>query len=90
MSRDIEGEPFPVLTDRSKWYNTKLLRREIGNVKDELAYNTQLEWMNRAYGLAGVATTKKIHAGRGSAPKCAELRGVSEEQIRRAGEFTFP
>jgi hypothetical protein len=41
----------------------------------------------RAFDYAGVVSQKKTHVGRSSGAKTAELRGVSEEQIRRAGRW---
>ena len=43
--------------------------------------------MAKAFGYIGIASQKKTHIGRGSSAKMAELKGVSEEQIRRAGRW---
>ena len=50
-----------------------------------LAYNTQRVWVCKAFEYAGVASQKKTHLSRSSGAKTAELKGVSEDQIQRAG-----
>jgi hypothetical protein len=52
-----------------------------------LAYNTQLDWVGKAFKYAGVSSQKKTHIGRSSSAKMAELKGISEDQIRRAGRW---
>jgi hypothetical protein len=87
---DLTDEPFPDLCSRSAWYDIRLLKATgagAGAGADGLAYNSQREWVVRAFGYAGVVSQKKTHVGRSSGAKTAELRGVSEEQIRRAGRW---
>jgi hypothetical protein len=50
-----------------------------------MAYDTQLDWINKIFAGANVASLKKTHAGRSQGAKHAELKGVNEGQIRRAG-----
>ena len=52
-----------------------------------MAYDTQLDWINRMFTGAGVTSLKKTHAGRSQGAKHAELKGVNEGQIRRAGRW---
>ncbi len=52
---------------------------------EPLSYTSQCEWAAKAFEQAGVFSSKTTNIGRSSAAKKAELAGVSEEQIRRAG-----
>jgi hypothetical protein len=52
-----------------------------------LSYYSQRDWVVKAFGYAGVTSQKKTHVGRSSGAKTAELKGVSEDQIRRAGRW---
>ena len=52
-----------------------------------LSYTSQREWAERALQYAGIASQKKTHIGRPAGAKLAELKGVSEDQIRRAGRW---
>ncbi|KAK9235755.1 hypothetical protein V1525DRAFT_421062 [Lipomyces kononenkoae] len=49
--------------------------------------NTQMKWTNRMFREANILSTKKTHAGRKAGAQMAEVRGVGEEQIRRAGRW---
>jgi len=86
---DLTEEPFPDFTERSRWYNTRLLLSTRGrdDVTEPLSYNAQHEWTSKAHGMAGINSTKITHIDRGAAPKRAELLGVSEDQIARAGRW---
>jgi hypothetical protein len=88
---DLTDEPFPDLRSRSAWYDIRLLKATSasggGASANGLAYNSQREWVVRAFDYASVVSQKKTHVGRSSGAKTAELRGVSEEQIRRAGRW---
>jgi hypothetical protein len=81
---DLTDEPFPDLRSRSAWYDIRLLK---ATGAGGIAYNSQRDWVVRAFNYAGVVSHKKTHVGRSSGAKTAELRGVSEEQIRRAGRW---
>src|SRR5947209_11250042 len=61
---------------RRHWYDTFLLKGR--DAHHEIAYDTQLDWPKRAFASAGVAITKKTHAGRGQGAREAETRGVTE------------
>jgi hypothetical protein len=52
-----------------------------------MSYETQLDWTNRMFTGAGVASLRKTDAGRSQGAKHAELNGVNEGQIRRAGRW---
>lgn len=83
---NIVREPPPEFQQRQQWYNRFLLRG--GDRKEKpLSYDTQLEWISKAFEGAGLTSIKKTHAGRAQGAKHAELAGVSESQIRRAGRW---
>ncbi|MEA2203145.1 MAG: hypothetical protein QOI89_3920 [Solirubrobacteraceae bacterium] len=79
----ISGELQPSFKRRKDWYNTKLL---VGDDKDtEIAYNTQYTETWKAFAAAGINSVQKTHVMRGAGARAAELHGVSEQQINRAG-----
>lgn len=82
---DLAGEPIPSFQRRRQWYDTYLLLG--GDAHKPLSYDTQLKWTNEAFGRAGLDSIKKTHAGRAQGAKQAELDGVEEAQIRRAGRW---
>jgi hypothetical protein len=85
---DLTDEPFPDFSARSAWYSTRLIKRSAGGDRRQpLSYTSQREWASKAFEQVGVFSTKTTHIGRPSAAKLAELVGVSEEQIRRAGRW---
>ena len=85
---DLTEEPFPDFTERSRWYNTRLLLTTRGDASSPLSYSSQLQWTTHAFELIGLCSTKKTHLPRGTSAKLAELKGVTEDQIMRAGRWT--
>jgi hypothetical protein len=83
---DLSPEPFPDFGSSQHWYNIRLLKAGTDPTSG-LSYCTQWLWICRAFELAGIISEKKTHAGRSSGAKTAELKGVSESQIRRAGHW---
>ncbi|KAJ6436501.1 short-chain dehydrogenase [Purpureocillium lavendulum] len=84
---DLGSEPFPDFSRRSAWYDIRLIK---GNGTDRTAafsYNSQRDWVVKAFAYAGVTSQKKTHVGRSSGARTAELKGISEDQIRRAGRW---
>ena len=88
---DLTEEPFPDFKDRSSWYNIRLLlsAKDHQDVTAELSYSTQLEWISKLFSLIGLCTTKKTHLFRAAGAKMAELLGVKEDQISRAGRWIY-
>jgi hypothetical protein len=84
---DLSPEPFPDFGSPQHWYGTRLIKAAGADPCAGVSYNTQRSWVSRAFDYAGVKSAKKTHAGRSSGAKTAELRGVSEAQIRRAGRW---
>jgi hypothetical protein len=87
---DLSPEGFPDFRAREKWYDIRLLKGGYGSGSDPatpLSYNSQRDWVARAFKYTGIISNKKTHVGRSSGAKIAELKGISEAQIRRAGRW---
>jgi hypothetical protein len=85
---DLTEELFPDFSIRKAWYRIRLLKRGgTANREEQLSYSTQREWAAKAFKQADVFTSMITHAGRSTGAKAAELKGVSEDQIRRAGRW---
>jgi Centromere DNA-binding protein complex CBF3 subunit, domain 2/Transcriptional activator of glycolytic enzymes len=87
---DLTDEPFPDFTSRPSWYGIRLIKRATGSGDDRtqpLSYTSQREWAAKAFRQVGIHTTTITHVGRAAGAKAAELKGVSEDQIRRAGRW---
>ncbi|KAJ6780567.1 hypothetical protein PWT90_10658 [Aphanocladium album] len=84
---DLTEEPFPDLSHKASWYKVRLIRGFGNDSTATFSYNSQRDWVVKAFGYAGIHSKKKTHIGRSSGAKTAELKGVSEEQIRRAGRW---
>jgi hypothetical protein len=82
---DLSGEPFPNFSQRSAWYDIRVIKAS--DTTEAISYNSQRDWVVKAFEYAGIASKKKTHIGRSSGAKTAELKGISEDQIRRAGRW---
>ena len=83
---NVAGEPLPQFHRREEWYALHLIKGE--DAHNPISYETQLDWINRVYSGTGLAALKKTHAGRANGARHAELAGVDESQIRRAGRWS--
>ena len=83
---DLTPEPFPDFSSRPAWYKIRLIKGGADRTA-EFSYNSQRDWVARAFEYAGIASKKKTHVSRSAGAKTAELKGVSDEQIRRAGRW---
>jgi hypothetical protein len=84
---DLGGEPFPDFSRRSTWYDIRLIKGNGTERTTAFSYNSQREWVVKAFAYAGITSQKKTHVGRSSGARTAELKGISEDQIRRAGRW---
>jgi hypothetical protein len=84
---DLSDEPFPDFSKRSAWYNIRLIKSSTRDREEAFSYNSQREWVTKAFQYVGISSQKKTHIGRSAGAKTAELKGVSEDQIRRAGRW---
>src|SRR3954451_10289587 len=82
---NIAGETPPCFRRRQQWYDRHLIKGE--HTAKRMSYDTQLDWINKMSAGANVTSLKKTHAGRSQGAKHAELNGVNEGQIRRAGRW---
>ena len=83
---DLGEEPFPDFSQRSAWYGTRLIKASTtGSSTAPFSYNSQRDWVIKAFQYAGIFSAKKTHLPRGAGAKLAELKGVSKNQICRAG-----
>ena len=78
---DLSDEPFPDFSKRSAWYNIRLIKSSAGDRETAFSYNSQREWVAKAFQAVGVFSQKKTHIGRSAGAKTAELKGVSKDQI---------
>jgi hypothetical protein len=83
-----EGEPFPRFTQSDDWYDTKLLRQASESITAQLSPQTANSWTRRFYNKCGIKTSKASYAPRIASAQNADLAGVSEASIRRAGRWT--
>ena len=83
---DLTAEPFPDIRCRSQWYDIRLIKTTGPGASrtTAISYLSQRDWVGKAFRYAGVVSNKKTQVGRSSGAKTAELKGVSEAQIRRA------
>ena len=84
---DISDEPFPDFSKRSAWYNIRLIKSSTRDREAAFSYNSQREWVTKAFEYVSIFSQKKTHIGRSAGAKTAELKGVSEDQIRRASRW---
>ncbi|KAJ5110851.1 short-chain dehydrogenase [Penicillium argentinense] len=81
----IAGESPPRFRSRPEWYNFHFFK---GSDREKpISYEIQLKWANEVYKAINLSTDKKTHAGRAQGSKQAELEGVEENKIRRAGQW---
>ncbi|KJZ68132.1 hypothetical protein HIM_12477 [Hirsutella minnesotensis 3608] len=80
-------EKFPVFQRSEDWYDTKVLRRSAKEPQAQLSSQTAREWTSRFYRKAGIKVSKVSHAPRVAATQNADIAGVDEGQIRRAGRW---
>ena len=82
---DICHQPPPRFQRRTQWYNKHILR---GQTEEQgISYAAHLDWINKVYDGAGLHALKKTHAGRKEGSQTAEMAGVDETYIRRAGHW---
>jgi hypothetical protein len=81
----IVGESPPQFQSRPQWYYFYFFK---GSDREKpISYEIRLKWANEVYEAINLSTDKKTHAGRAQGSKQAELEGVEENQIRRAGQW---
>lgn len=81
----IVQEPVPQFQNRQRWYDFHLLKGR--DAKKPLLYEIQLKWTGEVFKSIGLSSYKKTHLGWSQGAKQAEMDGVEEGQIRRAGRW---
>jgi hypothetical protein len=76
---DLGDEGFLDFSKRSTWYDVKVIKSSTKDPKAAFSYNSQREWVAKAFQYAGISSQKKTHIGRSAAAKLVELKGVSED-----------
>ncbi|KAM4065624.1 centromere DNA-binding protein complex CBF3 subunit [Hirsutella rhossiliensis] len=82
-----KGGKVSVFQRSEDWYETKVLRRSAKEPQAPLSGQTAREWTSRFYKKAGIKVSKVSHAPRVAATQNADMAGVDEGQIRRAGRW---
>ena len=80
-------EQLPRFSKSEDWYEIKILRHSAKEIKEELSPQTSNDWTQRYYDKCGIKTLKTSHAPRVAGSQNADLAGVPEGQIRRAGRW---
>ncbi|KAM4062466.1 centromere DNA-binding protein complex CBF3 subunit, domain 2 domain-containing protein [Hirsutella rhossiliensis] len=58
---DLGSEPFPDFSRRSSWYDIRLIKGNGTGRTAAFSYNSQREWVVKAFAYAGVTSQKKTH-----------------------------
>ena len=82
---EVVREAPPRFQQNQEWYDMKLFPG--ANATARLSYDSHLKWTNELYAAADLSFLKKTHLGRTGGAQSAELKGVEEAQIRRAGHW---
>ncbi|XP_044715314.1 centromere DNA-binding protein complex CBF3 subunit [Hirsutella rhossiliensis] len=83
----VKRRKVSVFQRSEDWYETKVLRRSAKEPQAPLSGQTAREWTSRFYKKAGIKVSKVSHAPRVAATQNADMAGVDEGQIRRAGRW---
>jgi hypothetical protein len=81
----IEGEMKPNFEDRSSWYNIPIIRINDGAI----TYQTQRNYVLNTFDHFGITCRKKTHLGRDVAVSVGTKAGLSENSMKRHGNFHF-
>ncbi|KAG2219641.1 hypothetical protein INT45_012342 [Circinella minor] len=79
----MSNEKFPKFTKNEDWYGLKLLKGK--DAKKQMVYTTMNAPIVCAFRQCNITSLHTTHAGRGSGARDAELRGATEDQLRRHG-----
>jgi hypothetical protein len=81
------AERFPSFRQPEDYYNLYVFPGSVKVPQRPLNYSTQLEWNRRMFREVGISSKEKTHSARKQSVRHAELSGVEETQIRRAGRW---
>src|SRR5205823_4358490 len=80
-------EKFPSFRQPEDYYNLYIFPGSIKVPGRPLSYHTQLDWNRKMFQAVGIHSKEKTHSARKQSVRHAELSGVKETQIRRAGRW---
>jgi hypothetical protein len=81
------AQPFPSFRQPEDYYNLYVFPGSVRAPERPLSYATQFEWIRKMFRGVGIHSKETTHSGRKQAPRLAEIGGVPESQIRRAGRW---
>jgi hypothetical protein len=81
------GESFPSFRQPEDYYDLFVLPGSVKVPARQLSYHTQCDWEARMFKEVGIQSKSVTHCPRKEGPRHAELNGVPETQIRRAGRW---
>ena len=79
--------PFPSFRQPEDYYGHYVFPGSVRVPERPLSYATQLDWSRKMFQAVGIHMKEKSHAPRKQSARLAEIRGVPEAQIRRAGRW---
>jgi hypothetical protein len=80
-------QSFPSFKQPENYYSYFIFPGSIKVPERPLSYRTQFDWNKRMFQGVGIHSKEKTHSARKQSARHAELGGVSESQIRRAGRW---
>jgi Centromere DNA-binding protein complex CBF3 subunit, domain 2 len=80
-------QSFPSFRQPEDYYGYYVFPGSIKVLERPLSYHTQFDWNSRMFQGVGIHSKEKTHSARKQSVRHAELGGVSESQIRRAGRW---
>ena len=80
-------QSFPLFKQPEDYYGYFVFPGSIKVPERSLSYRTQFDWNKRMFQGVGIHSKEKTHSARKQSARHAELGGVSESQIRRAGRW---
>ena len=81
------AQPFPSFRQPEDYYGHYVFPGSVRVPERPLSYGTQLDWNKKMFQGVGIQSKETTHLPRKQAPRHAELGGVPESQIRRAGRW---
>ncbi|MBV9767795.1 MAG: hypothetical protein JOZ48_23345 [Acidobacteriaceae bacterium] len=81
------AQPFPSFRQPEDYYGHYVFPGSVREPERALSYPTQFGWNKKMFQGVGIHSKEKTHSPRKQSVRHAELVGVSESQIRRAGRW---
>jgi hypothetical protein len=81
------AEKFPSFRQPEDYYNLYVFSGSVKVPERPLSYHTQFDWNKKMFQAVGIHSKEKTHSLRKQSVRHAELSGVKETQIRRAGRW---